>query len=115
VLYFGGVSLEEVLLRHALGRTLPSLERDGNAVGVRMLYPPHAGKLNAVRGQAAAGAVTGVTGLRITAHRGQELLPPPEGGTYLGFIFAAGETAAEVVAALAVASAKLDIRVDGQS
>ena len=115
VLYFGGVSLEEVLLRHALGRTLPSLERDGNAVGVRMLYPPRAGKLNAVRGQAAAGAVAGVTGLRITAHRGQELLPPPEGGAYLGFIFAAGETAAEVVAALAVASAKLDIRVDGQS
>ena len=115
VLRFGGVSLEEVLLRHALGRTLPTLERDGSAVGVRMLYPPRAGKLNAVRGQAAAEAVAGVTGLRITAHRGQELLPPPEGGTYLGFIFAARETAAEVVAALAAASAKLDIRVDGQS
>ena len=115
VLRFGGVSLEELLLRHALGRTLPSLERDGSAVGVRMLYPPRAGKLNAVRGQAAARAVAGVTGLRITAHRGQELLPPPEGGAYLGFIFAAGETATEVVAALAAASAKLDIRVDGQS
>ncbi len=115
VLRFSGVSLEELLLRRALGSTLPPLKRDGDAVGVRMLYPPRAGKLRAVRGQSAAEAVTGVTGIRITAHRGQELLPPPEGGAYLGFIFAVGETAAEVVAALAAAAAKLDIRVDGQS
>ncbi|MDP6364191.1 MAG: ATP-grasp domain-containing protein [Candidatus Poseidoniia archaeon] len=114
-LRFGGISLEEMLLRHALGHALPSLERDGSAVGVRMLYPPRAGTLRTIRGQGAAEAVTGVTGIRITAHRGQELLPPPEGGAYLGFIFAVGETAAEVVAALAAAAAKLDIRVDAQS
>jgi biotin carboxylase len=115
VLSFKGVSLEELLLRHALGRKLPSLKRDGAAVGVRMLYPPSAGTLRSVRGLAAAETVAGVTGLRITAHRGQELLPPPEGGTYLGFIFASGENAAEVVAALSEAAGKLDIRVDGQS
>nr|ABZ07572.1 putative D-ala D-ala ligase [uncultured marine microorganism HF4000_ANIW137J11] len=115
VLRFGTVSLEELLLRHALGRKLPSLERDGSAVGVRMLYPPRAGKLRSVRGQTAAEAVAGVTGIRITAHRGQELLPPPEGGAYLGFIFAACATPVEVVAALTVAAAELDIRVDAQS
>ena len=115
VLRFDGVSLEELLLRHALGRTLPPLERDGSAVGVRMFYPPRAGTLRSIKGQATAEAVAGITGIRITAHRGQELQPPPEGGAYLGFIFAAGETAAEVVAALAAAAAKLDIRVDGQS
>ena len=34
VLRFSGMPLEEILLRRALGRELPPLERDGGAVGV---------------------------------------------------------------------------------
>ncbi len=71
MLRFDGVSLEELLLRHALGRTLPPLERDGSAVGVRMFYPPRAGTLRSIKGQATAEAVAGITGIRITAHRRQ--------------------------------------------
>ena len=111
VLRFSGMPLEEILLRRALGRELPPLERDGSAVGVRMLYPPRAGKLRVVEGQSAAEVVEGVTGVRITAHRGQRLAPPPEGGTYLGFIFGAGETPEAVVQALALAASKLRVEM----
>ena len=109
VLRFSGIPLEEILLLQALDRELPPLERDGSAVGVRMLYPPRAGKLRVVEGLDMVERIDGVTGVRITAHRGQMLVPPPDGGMYLGFIIGAGETPEAVVQALALAANKLDV------
>ena len=105
------MSIKNWVQRLERSRELPPLERDGGAVGVRMLYPPRAGKLRVVEGQRAAEVVEGVTGVRITAHRGQRLVPPPEGGTYLGFIFGAGETPEAVVQALALAASKLRVEM----
>lgn len=112
-LRFGtGMSLEEVILRHALGRPIPSLERERGAAGVMMLPIPRAGRLRAVHGLAAAAAVAGVEDVTITAHVGQALEPLPEGWQYLGFIFARGASPEVVEAALRTAHARLAFDIE---
>jgi hypothetical protein len=44
----------------------------------------------------------------ITAHRGQQLVPLPEGARYPGFIFARGEGPQQVEAALREAHRRLE-------
>lgn len=112
-LRFGdGVSLEEIVCRHALGLPLPSLERTGPASAVMMIPVPGAGVLREVRGIAAARAVPLVEGVDITAHPGERLVPWPEGARYPGFIFARGATPAGVEAALRAAYARLEFVLD---
>ena len=107
-LRFGtGVTLEELILHHALGRPIASLDRERRAAGVMMIPIPRAGRLQAVRGEAEARAVDGIEDVTITAHRGQELVPLPEGWQYLGFIFARADAPAAVEAALRDAHARL--------
>lgn len=113
ILEFGaGMSLEELILRQAVGLELPSVERAGGAVGVMMIPIPKRGVLRCVDGQEEALAVPGVTGLEITARVNYPILPLPEGSAYLGFIFARGETPTEVEAALRLAHDRLRIRID---
>ena len=65
VLEFGaGFSLEEIILRHAVGMPLPSTERAGGAAGVMMIPIPKGGILREVSGREEAAAVPGVTGRR---------------------------------------------------
>jgi biotin carboxylase len=112
-LRFGaGVSLEELILRHAAGLELPPHRRERAASGVMMLPIRQAGRLREVRGQAAARAVPGVEGVSITVPRGESLVPLPEGDRYLGFLFARAATPAAVEAALRVAWSRLEIVVD---
>ncbi|MGH6720232.1 MAG: ATP-grasp domain-containing protein, partial [Alphaproteobacteria bacterium] len=107
-LRFGtGMTLEEVILRHALDWPIASLAREGRAAGVMMLPIPRAGRLRAVRGTEAAADVAGIEEVAITAHPEQELVPLPEGWQYLGFVFARAETPAAVEAALREAHARL--------
>jgi hypothetical protein len=80
------MTLEELILRHALGRPLQSMDRDRRAAGVMMIPIPRAGRLRGVRGLEAASAVRHVEDVVISAHPGQELIPLPEGWQYLGFI-----------------------------
>lgn len=113
-LRFGeGASLEEIVCRHALGQALPSLEREARASGVMMIPVPGAGVLREVRGVVAARDVPLVEGVDITAHPGERLVPWPEGSRYPGFIFAKGETAAGVEAALRAAHARLEFVLEG--
>jgi len=112
-LRFGtGVTLEELILRHALGRPIVSLDRERRAAGVMMLPIPRAGRLRAVHGETAARAVRGIEDVTITAHRDQELIPLPEGWQYLGFIFARGDEPAAVEASLRDAHARLSFQID---
>ena len=113
-LRFGsGISLEELILRHAAGLPLPSHEREGPAAGVMMLPIPAAGRLRAVEGQAEAKQVPGIDGLVITIPPNEILTPLPEGDRYLGFMFARGETPADVEAGLRQAHARLRVVLDG--
>ena len=107
-LRFGtGMTLEEIILRHALGWPIDSLARERRPAGVMMIPIPRAGRLQAVHGTEAAGAVPGIEDVTITAHAGQDLVPLPEGWQYLGFIFARADTPDAVEAALRDAHARL--------
>jgi biotin carboxylase len=109
-LRFGaGISLEAVVLRHALGLPLADLRREAAASGVMMIPIPGAGTLEAVHGQDDARAVPGVVGLEITIAPGRPVQPLPEGDRYLGFIFARGSTPDAVEDALRASHACLDI------
>ena len=106
--FAAGLSLEEVILRHALRMDIPSLDREGSAAGVMMLPIPRAGVLDEVRGREKALAVPGIENLEITAQPGDELVPLPEGTRYLGFLIARGETPEAVETALRDAHRKLE-------
>jgi biotin carboxylase len=111
-LRFGaGVSLEELIIRHALGLGLEDLTREAQASGVMMLPIRSAGALVGVSGQERALAVDGVVGLEISVPPGREVVPLPEGDRYLGFIFARGETADAVEGALRDAESCLDVEI----
>ena len=100
-------SLEESVIRHALGMESPTWERERQASGVMMIPVPGAGVLREVRGMDAARAVPLVEEVVITAHPGQTLVPWPEGSRYPGFIFARGETPEAVEGALRAAHGRL--------
>jgi biotin carboxylase len=112
-LRFGaGLSLEELVIRHALGIELDSLERERQPAGVMMIPIPRAGMLRAVRGREAALAVPGIEEVTISAHVGQELVPLPEGSRYLGFLFARADSPEAVEEALRAAHRRLDFDID---
>ncbi|MBV9019513.1 MAG: ATP-grasp domain-containing protein [Ktedonobacteraceae bacterium] len=112
ILQFGsGMCLEELILRHAIGEQITSIERDEHAAGVMMIPIPAAGILKAVHGVEAAEAVPLVTGVQITAKLHHQLVPLPEGASYLGFIFARGDTPTEVEHALRVAHKQLHFEI----
>src|SRR5206468_676269 len=88
-LRFGtGMSLEELILRHALGLPVSDLRRETVAAGVMMLPIADGGVLESIGGQAEARAVPGIVGLDIAIAPGRPVAPLPEGDRYLGFLFA---------------------------
>ena len=110
-LRFGaGVSLEEVILRHALGLPIET-GREGAAAGVMMLPIPRTGRLDAVDRRDEATAVPGIVGLEITVPLARKVQALPEGDRYLGFVFARASTPAAVEEALRTAAAVLDISI----
>ena len=112
-LRFGtGMTLEEIILRHALGWSIATLERERPAAGVMMIPIPRAGILRKVDGVDDAKMARHVEDVVISAHLGQELVPLPEGWQYLGFIFARAGTPAEVEDALRIAHGRLRFAID---
>ncbi|HVP65726.1 MAG TPA: ATP-grasp domain-containing protein [Anaeromyxobacteraceae bacterium] len=111
-LRFGvGVSLEEIVVAHAVGMPASHLSRERTSSGVMMLPIPRAGILHGVSGVEAARAVAGVEDVVITAREGRDLVPLPEGDAYLGFVFARAATPAAVEQALREAHRKLSFDV----
>ena len=93
--FASGLSLEEVIIRHALGDPVDheTLAPEGSAV---MMIPiPEAGVYQGVRGVEEALELPGIESVDITAVPGQILVPLPEGASYLGFIFARASAPAE--------------------
>jgi ATP-grasp domain/L-amino acid ligase C-terminal domain 2/ATP-grasp N-terminal domain len=106
------IPLEELLLRHALGESSEGWRRETAASGVMMIPIPRRGIFRGVTGLDAAGRVPFIDDLQITAKADQLLLPLPEGGSYLGFIFARAGTPAQVEQALREAHARLEFAID---
>jgi biotin carboxylase len=107
----GGMSLEELILRHALGEDVAHLRLADDASGVMMIPIPKGGIYQSVEGVERARAVDGIEEVIITAAEGQRLIPLPEGATYLGFIFARAESAVAVEAALRRSHAELHFHI----
>jgi biotin carboxylase len=107
-----GLSLEEVILRHAIDMDVSALERENTAAGVMMIPIPRAGILREVRGLAEAKQVANIEDVIITAHITQELLPPPEGASYLGFIFSRAANYQIAEEALRQAHARLEFIIE---
>ncbi len=85
------ISLEELILRQALGENLDGVEREACASGVMMIPIPRQGFYEGVEDLEAAQQVAGIERVEITAKLRQKLMPLPEGASYLGFIFARGD------------------------
>jgi biotin carboxylase len=109
--YSLGMSLEELILRQVVAVPLP-VAGEGGAAGVMMIPIPQRGIYHGIRGLAAAQSVPDVTGVSITAEPGQIIAPPPDGASYLGFIFARAASPADAETALRIAHRRLyfDIR-----
>jgi hypothetical protein len=112
-LRFGvGVTLEELILRHALGGTAEPPPREHRAAGVLMLPIRKRGVLEEVRGVNQARAVPLIEDVAITAHLREELVPLPEGASYLGFVFARGPSPDQVESSLRAAGAAIEAIVN---
>lgn len=90
-----GFSLEELVIRHGLNQRV-SVDFENKAVGVLMIPIPGAGILKRVEGMLVAQRVKNITEINIQVREGYELIPLPEGNSYLGFIFAEAPTARQV-------------------
>lgn len=104
------ISLEELLIRHALDLGGSDLQREDDASGVMMIPVPRSGIFEGVDGLDDAERVGGVTEIRITARLHDYVAAWPDGSSYLGFIFARATTPDAAEAALRTAHGKLHFK-----
>ncbi len=102
------ISLEELLVRHALGLGGSDVTREEPASGVMMIPVPRSGIFERMEGLDEAEKIPGIDEIRITARLRDYIAAWPEGSSYLGFIFARGLAPEEVEAALRAAHSKLN-------
>jgi len=105
------ISLEELLLRHAIGQDVAHWEREQSASGVMMIPVPSSGTLHRTEGIDAARGVTCITDVQITARLHDAVVAWPEGSSYLGFIFAKADAPQKVEQALRLAHSKLSFKI----
>ena len=105
------LGLDDLIVRHAVGLPQHGITRDPGASGVMMIPIQTGGRLNAIEGLEAAKAVPKIDEITINVPIGNELVPLPEGGACLGFIFATARTSEEVEYAIRTAHSKLEFKV----
>jgi biotin carboxylase len=111
LLSFGtGSSLEALVIAHAIGQPL-AIRPPAGAAGVLMIPIKEAGILRRIEGITAARAVPFIDDILISIRDGYELVPLPEGSSYLGFMFASAATPEQVEAALRTAHGHLNVVV----
>lgn len=108
---FEPIGLEELLVRHALELPGWNSPREQTASGVMMIPVPRSGILQGCSGEEAARSIPGITELTITARLHDAIAAWPEGASYLGFLFARGNTPEEVEQALREAHQKLTFKI----
>jgi len=111
--FAGGKPLEELILRHAVGQPIEATLETGTHA-VMMIPIQHAGIYTGVSGIDDARMVGGIEDVVVTAKQGQEMVPLPEGASYLGFIFARTETPERAVQALRDAHGHLKFQFASQ-
>lgn len=101
------ISLEELIIRQALGMDVQTVRREEAASGVMMIPITEAGIFQEAQGVEKALETPGVEDVLIAAKPAQKLEPLPEGSSYLGFIFARGHSPHFVEEALRSAHQRL--------
>jgi ATP-grasp domain/L-amino acid ligase C-terminal domain 2 len=105
------ISLEELILRHAIGEDISEWQREPAASAVMMIPVPATGLFEEVAGIEDAKRVGQITDVQITARLHDTIVAWPEGSSYLGFIFAKAERPADTEQALREAHAKLHFQI----
>ncbi len=105
------IGLEELLVRQALEIPGWNAPREPSSSGVMMIPVPKSGVFEAVSGEEAARSVPGITDLAITARLHDAIAAWPDGSSYLGFLFAKGNTPERVEQALREAHEKLSFSI----
>lgn len=105
-----GLSLEELVIAHQLRQHIvPTDPVQDSAAGVLMIPIQEKGVLRRVEGIAAAQKIQYIEDVTISLREGYELIPLPEGNSYLGFIFARAPSVQQVECALRKAHACLRV------
>lgn len=105
--FTGGIPLEELILRHALGEDVSKFDLEPGASAVMMIPIPKAGVYKGVSGVQEALRTEHVVDVLISARPGQILKTFPEASSYVGFLFARAAAPDAAVAALRQAHAHL--------
>jgi biotin carboxylase len=103
--------LEELILRHAAGEDVSLASMPSDAAAVMMIPIPREGIYVTACGIEQARSTPCIEEVIITAKVGQRLIPLPEGSSYLGFIFARGESPEVVERAVRSAHKKLRFEI----
>jgi len=105
------ISLEELILRHAIGEDISTWQRESSASGVMMIPVPSSGIFEKVDGLDEAKRVPHIADAQITARLHDQIVAWPEGSSYLGFIFAKAESPAAAEQALRDAHSRLHFQI----
>ncbi len=106
--YATGMKLEEIVIAQASGLSFKP-EDSQQAAGVLMIPITQRGLLRRVEGLLDASKTEFIEDIEISIREGYEIIPLPEGDSYLGFIFAKAPTPEQAEQALRQAYAKLKI------
>jgi biotin carboxylase len=101
------ITLEQAILRHAIGDDVTGLRLAPGAHGVMMIPIPRGGMYEGVEGTDEARGVETIEDIQITAKQGQILKPLPEGASYLGFIFSRADSPGVAEQALRQSASRL--------
>ena len=95
-------SLEEIALHAFLNNELKSIDLLSNFVGVLMIPTPISGKFISINKNELE-SIPNVSGVEITVSENSNLLEPPFGDKYLGFVFSQGDSKEKVIESLTLA------------
>ncbi len=95
-------SLEEIALHSFLNNELKSIDLLSNFVGVLMIPTPISGKFISINKNELE-SIPNVSGVEITVSENSNLLEPPFGDKYLGFVFSQGDSKEKVMESLTLA------------
>ena len=110
--FSGGMSLEALILRHALGRDIQTAQTISNACGVLMLPVPKDGTLHTIAGWDTVREISGVEAAVQSLPNGTAVRTLPHDARYLGFVLVREKTPAAVETTLREAWTQLQVEID---